>query len=155
MSDMNHRDRAVSEQIGYVLNLSVLFVFLALTAPIFSQLIGVSAAAQSQQAQTEAQRVADGLQSVDRLVRSSASPDTIGRHYELAPRIGNNKYTISVNWEPDGPGTIVIETDSLNVRVEAMFNSSTPVANQSVAGGQVYIVRKQGDTKITLESEGR
>jgi hypothetical protein len=132
----------------------VLFAFLAVTFPIFSQIIGISAAAQADQAETEAQRVAGGLQSVDRLVRSSASTGTIGQHLDLAPRIGNNRYRILVRSDHDGPQFIIIQTQSLDVEVSVQFNTTTKVANTTVEGGEIFIVRRDGASEITVEAEG-
>lgn len=154
MRNPRPRDRAATEQIGYVLSLAVLFAFLAVTFPIFNQIMGISAAAQGEQAETEAQRVADGLQTVDRLVRSSASTGTIGRHYDLAPRIGNNRYKILIRSDHDGPQYITIQTQSLDVEVTVQFNTTKKVANTTVDGGEIFIVRRDGASEITVEAEG-
>jgi hypothetical protein len=147
--------RGASEPLAYMLNLAILLMFLGASIPFMGQFMSVSAQAQTNQAEAEAQRVAGGLQTVDRLVRSSNSSGTIGRHYELSGRIGNNQYTITIDSKTDGVQRITIETRNQDVKVEARFSTETPIANTTIKGGKIFIVREDGASEITVNSEGR
>lgn len=152
---LRNDDRGVSESLGFIMGMGTLFIFLAATFPIWGQIASVSTQAQENQAEFEGQRLASEIQRVDRLVRSSDSGGTIGRHIGLSSHLGNNQYTLTVVNEPDGDQYIIVETERRNLRTKVEFRTSTPVENTTVSGGELFIVRKGGESEISIEEEGR
>ena len=146
-------DRGMSEAIGTILNLFVLMIFITgLFAGLNTSTQGAEIA-QRQQLDAEAQKVSGQLATVDRLVRGSESTGQIGRHITLSDRIGNQRYTITIEENSPGEGQVVLKTASSNMEVSVPFAMETPANETTVDGGDIYIVRKAGEDSISIISE--
>lgn len=147
-------DRASAEAVGTILALATLLVFAGLTIPALDVVTDAAAIGQQRQLEFHAQRLSGELQTVDQLVRSSASPGPIGRSVVLPERIGNEQYLVSIRSLTGGEQTIVLRSASGTASARAGFVSDTPVANATLSGGDLRIIRENGSTEIVVRRVG-
>ena len=143
-------DRASAEAVGTILALATLLIFAGLALPGLNLITQASEVSQANQLEYHAQRLSGEIQTVDQLVRSSDSTGPIGRHVTLPRHIGNEQYTISVVTEPDGDQYLLFESSVQQLSARALFVSETPVANATLTGGDLQVVRRDGDAGITV-----
>lgn len=154
MSRFEHDERGSAEAIGTIFSIVTLLMFAGLTLPALGLITDGAARSQEQELAYHSQRLSGEIQTVDQLVRRSASSGPIGRHIVLPDHVGNERYAISVISEPGGDQFLVLKTHSDEVSTRVRFVSDTPVANTTVVGGDLYVVRDDGASTITVLPDG-
>lgn len=147
-------DRASAEAVGTILALATLLVFAGLTIPALDVITEAATIGQQRHLEFHAQRLSGELQTVDQLVRSSASPGPIGRSVDLPDRVGNEPYLVSIRSKPEGEQIIIFRSASGTVTARARFIADTPVENTTVSGGNLRIIRENGSREIVVRHVG-
>lgn len=147
-------DRGSAEAVGTILALATLLVFAGLTIPALDIVTNTATIGQQRQLEFHAHRLSGEIQSVDRLVRSSASTGPIGRSVGFPDHIGNEQYIVSIRSHPVDGQTIELRSSSGSVSARVQFISETPVANATIRGGDLRILREIGSRAITVRAEG-
>ena len=152
-SELRNDNRAVSEALAYLFVLGITIVFAALVFPAFSIVGDASEYQMQDQMDTESHRLKGAIEEVDRRVRSSESTGPIGIHISLSDRIGNNQYEIEVVQQPGGDQYLILRTLSGDLTTRLEVESETQLKNTTIPGGDIYIIRKAADSKISVVSE--
>lgn len=147
-------DRGSAEAVGTILAIATLLIFAGLALPGLDLITQASEVSQANQLEYHAQRLSSEIQTVDQLVRSSDSTGPIGRQVTLPRHIGNEQYIISVVTESTGDQYLLFESSVQQLSARAPFVSETPVANATLTGGDLQVVRKDGDAVITVLAGG-
>jgi hypothetical protein len=145
-------NRGLSDAFGYIVALGMLTTLIIAFYASMPAVTQGADLAQRDQMQSEGQKLSGQIVTVDRLVRSSNSDGQIGRHISLSERIGNQKYTISVLSNGDDQ-QLLLETVSSEMQVRIPVKTETPITETTIPGGDLYIVRYNGENNITLVSE--
>lgn len=148
-------NRGSAEAVGTIMALATLLIFAGLALPGLGVVTQASEVSLANQLEYHAQRLSGEIQTVDQLVRSSNSTGPIGRHVEFPRHIGNEQYTISVVTEPDGDQYLLFQSSVQQLSARALFVSETPVANATVTGGDLQVIRTDGAAEITVRTVGR
>lgn len=146
-------DRGTGEAVGTILALVTLLLFAGASLPALDLVTDAAAVGQQHQLNYHAQQLAFELETVDRLVRRSDSPGTIGRFVDLPDRVGGERYTITIAVE-DAHQTVSLRTDSGSAAARARFRTETPVDPITLHGGPIDIVRDNGSVSIAVRPEG-
>lgn len=133
-------DRGVSTTVGYVLTLAV-------TTVLVSGLLlaggGLVEDQRERSARTElevvGQRLAQGLETADRLNRTTGANGNVYVEVPLPERVAGSAYTISVSRMGSTAYDIECTVPDVGVSVVVRVTSRTPVATSTTAGGSTAI----------------
>jgi hypothetical protein len=145
--------RAVAEGLSYILafGLMAVFVFgvMAQGAGIFED---ATENAQLDSMEFEVERVAGAVEETDRAVRSTQSEGEVSTVVDLPEKIGGDQYYIEFENTPSG-GAVQINLTGSDQSARTQFQSDTPIQEDRLQGGPIRIVRKEGETSLTVEEE--
>lgn len=149
--------RAASEVIGTLISLAMLVVFLSGTAVVsVYALDAVEESNAREQLEFRGEQLATTIEDVDRRVRGSASTNAIGTSVSLPERAGNEQYTIVVVAQANNMYQLELSLDGEDGEYTAavQFRSETDVETGSVRGGDLEVIRKEGESQISIDRAG-
>lgn len=169
-------DRAVSNLVGFAVNLGTASLVFILFIPIVYGVVSSSNyETATPQASESAQYVSSGIQTVDRLTRSSESPGVISQEVSLPNQYARQPYTIEVLNSSDAANSDLCgssgqvgdneNTGCIITRIKggplddprpvvSFFRTSEQmtVESTSMSGGSVRVIRRPGSPNaITIE----
>lgn len=144
----DRRDRATATTLSYVLTLGITAVLIS------GLLVAAGGTVESQREATTrealevvGQQLSSRLMAADRLVEAGATELTVRGSYPEA--IAGSTYTVTVaGGPPSAPAEITLAANGVRVRVTVRAATHTPVADASLAGGDVEIVLTGGQLEV-------
>jgi len=153
LAEPRARRRAVSRTLDYTLTLAIA------TIVITGLFIAASDFVSDQRervVRTElsviGQRIATDVNSADRLVAAGrASQTDLTVHQSLPAQVTGSTYTVEVA-EQHGNQWINLTTASLDVSVSVRVNTTTPLTETAIGGGEVSVVYDSGANELEVTS---
>jgi hypothetical protein len=143
-------ERAVSEGVGWIMASGImLIVILAASFQGYVIFASASATHQSDQAEFLSERIASGIEGVDREVRSTSSQGRIEDRIGAPNQIAGDNYNIKIESTSTG-GAVVIQIPGEGTVAKTEFYSQTTVASTTIDSGEIAIVRERGATEIVV-----
>jgi hypothetical protein len=147
----NGVSRGLAEGVGFVFALGILTLFVGGSMFAGATLLENTAEnAKQEQIEFEAERVAWAFEDVDRSVRASDSDNEISEVVDLPDEIAGDTYNLTITPTPTG-GFVNMSVRGSGVETSVEFYTDTLVKDRSVTGGELRVLRRQGETRITVE----